>query len=219
VPHDTPASCKYSPHSGSRCKAIADRETSEGEVGAGETFRRSMATSLRISHAIPRPVHRFILSCRLTRPTLSSGSLWPSPPRMLSRRLLFPRPKNQADRCHLMDPQIDARLHLAQRTECSQPGKAVSTTERPYFSGGCPRVRYSLRLDGGGNAFKVLIINMLLEHGRTAVRARRFRPSVGNSFRNASASRLWHSASKTRQWASNWPTAGSLNDAGQNQPL
>ncbi len=96
------------PHHGSRCKGIADRETSGPGADTGVAFRRSMATSLRTSHAIPRPVHRFIRSCKLTRPTLSSGSLWPSLPRVFSRRLLIAASKNQAGRCHLNDQQMRA---------------------------------------------------------------------------------------------------------------
>ncbi len=53
---------------------------------------------------------------------------------MFAGRLNFPASRNQAGRRHLNDRLIDARLPLAQWTECSQPGKAVSTKERPECS-------------------------------------------------------------------------------------
>jgi hypothetical protein len=109
-------------------------------VDTGVACRKNVATILRISHAIPRPVHRSICSCKLTRPTLSSGSSWPSPPRMFSGRLKVSASRNQAGRSHLSDRLIDARLPLAQWTECSQPGKAVSTKERPDCSKVGPEV-------------------------------------------------------------------------------
>ncbi len=103
-------------------------------VDTGVAFRKKVATSLRTSHAIPWPVHRSICSSKLTRPTLSSGSSWPGLPRMFAGRLNFSASGNQAGRRHLNDRLIDARLPLAQWTECSQPGKAVSTKERPECS-------------------------------------------------------------------------------------
>jgi hypothetical protein len=109
-------------------------------VDTGVAFRKNMATILRISHAIARPLHRSICSCKLTRPTLSSGSSSPSPPRMFSGRLTVTAYRNQAGRGHLSDRLIDARLPLAQWTECSQPGKAVSTKERPDCSKGGPEI-------------------------------------------------------------------------------
>jgi len=103
-------------------------------VDTGVAFRKKMATSFRTSHAIPWPVHRSICSSKLTRPTLSSGSSWPGLPRMFAGRLNFSASGKQAGRRHLNDRLIDARLPLAQWTECSQPGKAVSTKERPECS-------------------------------------------------------------------------------------
>jgi hypothetical protein len=83
--------------------------------------------------------------------------------RACSRDVCYFSSKNQADRCHLSDQLKDARLPLAQCTECSQPGKAVSTTERPYFSGGCSLIRCAFRFGRGGHAINILIISML--HG------------------------------------------------------
>ena len=134
-------------------------------VDTGVAFRKKMATSLRTSHAIPRPVHRSICSCILTRPTLSSGSPWPGLPRMFSGRLNFSASRNQAGRGHLNDRLIDARLPLAQWTECSQPGKAVSTTERLYFLEGCSLVPQRFSFGRGADDLKSLITNMLQNTG------------------------------------------------------
>jgi hypothetical protein len=160
------------PHHGSRSKEIAERVTPGcgrfaapllyglpeepapvgarlNNVDAGVALRKSLATSLRISHAIPCPVHRSIRSCKLTRPTLSSGTSWPSLPRVSLRRLPHTASvRTRPGRCHPNHRLIHARLLLAQRTECSQPGKAVSTKERPHCSKAWPQNCAELSLNG-----------------------------------------------------------------------
>jgi hypothetical protein len=109
------------PQYGSRCKVIERRAASgrspvpgalvfgnRPDEDTGVTFRSSIATTLRRSHAIPWPVHRSIRSCKLTQPTLSSGSMWPSLPRVFLKRQLFSALRNQAGHCHLMVQPKDA---------------------------------------------------------------------------------------------------------------
>jgi hypothetical protein len=91
------------PQHGSRCKGIAEFDSSGRGADAGAAFPRTRATSLCINHDSPWLTHLSIRCCKFTRLTLPSGSSWPSLLRVFSGRNSIAFPKNQAGRSPLKD--------------------------------------------------------------------------------------------------------------------